>query len=180
MLKSISAIIFKYCLIFAYPTLSKNSEHFFITKECLFNIFSISFKEWEDLFKEYIYDPDKIDAFYDKRKSEKNSIAFAILLDSAVIGEIGLRHINEDSRQCELSIHLQNDAVKNKGYGTKAELLAVQYAFENLNMEYVTADILIKNKRSQHVAEKIGFVLLGEEDGFKKYRLNRKDWNKKW
>lgn len=132
------------------------------------------------LFKEYIYDPDKIDAFYDKRKSEKNSIAFAILLDSAVIGEIGLRHINEDSRQCELSIHLQNDAVKNKGYGTKAELLAVQYAFENLNMEYVTADILIKNKRSQHVAEKIGFVLLGEEDGFKKYRLNRKDWNKKW
>ena len=100
---------------------------------------------------------------------------FAIVLDGAVIGEIGLRHIDEGKKECELSIHLQNDAVKNKGYGMQAERLAIRYAFDRLGMERILADSVVKNTRSQHVLKKLGFAFLGEEEGFKKYRLERKE-----
>lgn len=126
-------------------------------------------------YQHYVYDPQKVDALFDKREEEENSMAFAVVLDGAVIGEIGLRHIDAGKKECELSIHLQNDAVKNKGYGTQAERLAIRYAFDRLGMERILADSVVKNTRSQHVLEKLGFALLGEEEGFKKYRLERKE-----
>ena len=126
--------------------------------------------------KNYVYQPEKVDALFDMRAQENGSIAFAVMLDHAVIGEVGLRHIDPDKKQCELSIHMQNDAVKNKGYGTAAEALAIQYAFDQLHMETVVADTILKNARSQHVLEKLGFRFLFEKDGFKNYALSRKEW----
>ena len=126
--------------------------------------------------KNYVYQPEKVDALFDMRAQENGSIAFAVLLDGTVIGEVGLRHIDPDKKQCELSIHMQNDAVKNKGYGTAAEALAIQYAFDQLHMETVVADTILKNARSQHVLEKLGFRFLFEKDGFKNYALSRKEW----
>lgn len=124
--------------------------------------------------KDYVYDPQKVDALFDMRNEEEGSIAFAIMLDNAVIGEVGLRHFSAENKECELTVHMQNDAVKNRGYGTQAEQLAVNYAFDVLGAESIFAESLIKNTRSQHVLEKLGFQYLGEEDGFKQYRLKRK------
>ena len=125
--------------------------------------------------KDYVYDPQKVDALFDMRNGEEGSIAFAVMLGNAVIGEAGLRHFSADTRECELSIHLQNDAVKGRGYGTQAERLAIDYAFDVLGAESVFAESLVKNERSQHVLEKLGFRYLGEDDGFRQYRLERKD-----
>lgn len=124
-------------------------------------------------YKVYQYDAQKVDALFDRRAQE-NSVAFAVMLDGCVIGEVGLRHIDADRRECELSVHLQNDSVKNKGYGTRAEQLAVAYAFDELGMEHILADSIVKNTRSQHVLEKLGFQFLCEADGFRKYRLDKK------
>ena len=129
---------------------------------------------WEHA-KNYTYDPQKTDMLFDMRSAEEGSIAFAVMLDQTVIGEAGLRHFDPDTKECELSIHLQNDAVKNLGYGTQAERLAVDYAFDVLGAESVFAESLVKNTRSQHVLEKLGFRYLGEEEGFRQYRLQRKD-----
>ena len=123
--------------------------------------------------KNYVYDPEKVDALFDRRNAEEGSIAFAIMLDGAVIGEVGLRHLSEEDKECELSIHLQNDQVKGLGYGTQAERLAVDYAFDVLGAESIVAESLEKNTRSQHILEKLGFLHQGEEDGFKRYRLER-------
>lgn len=68
---------------------------------------------------------------------------------------------------------MQNDAVKGKGYGTQAELKAIQYAFEELGMAAVNADTILKNARSQHVLEKVGFKLTREDENFKYYRITR-------
>lgn len=89
------------------------------------------------------------------------------------IGELHLKQINMANKECTLSIHLQNDTVKDKGYGTCAEQLAIQYAFDVLDMVAVNADTIIKNTRSQRVLEKVGFKLIREENGFKYYRLER-------
>ena len=68
---------------------------------------------------------------------------------------------------------MQNDAVKGKGYGTQAEHLAVKIAFDELGMTAVNADAIMKNTRSQHVLEKVGFHLVGEDGAFKYYRIER-------
>ncbi len=42
-----------------------------------------------------------------------------------------------------------------------------------LGLTAVNADTIVKNTRSQHVLEKVGFQYLKEEDGFRYYRLQR-------
>lgn len=125
-------------------------------------------------FFTYQYDPEKIDAFWAARQPKPDRREFLILADDTVVGELCLKHIDFEKKECELSIHLQNDAVKNKGYGTQAEKLAVRYAFEELGMETVLADAVLKNTRSQHVLEKVGFQFIRQDEMFKYYRYDRK------
>lgn len=125
---------------------------------------------------EYAYRPEKVDALFTMRAAEENSLAFAIMADRQVIGELGLRKIDRKDKSCELSIHLQNDSVKNKGYGTAAERLALIYAFMELKLDRVWAETLEKNKRSQRVLEKLGFLYQSTENSHQKYVLDRKDW----
>lgn len=96
---------------------------------------------------------------------------FAIMLEDKPIGELQLKRIDQEKAECTLSIHLQNDAVKGKGYGTQAVRLAVKYAFDELGMASVNADAVLKNTRSQHVLEKVGFHFTGEDEMFKYYRI---------
>ena len=49
----------------------------------------------------------------------------------------------------------------------------MQYAFEKLGMAVIHADAVLKNTRSQHVLEKVGFHLVGEDEMFKYYRMER-------
>lgn len=107
------------------------------------------------------------------QKNELSRIIFAIMLDGKPIGELQLKQIDLEKAECTLSIHMQNDAVKDKGYGTQAEQLAVKYAFDELGMVAVNADTIMKNTRSQHVLEKVGFHLIGEDGTFKYYRIER-------
>ena len=123
--------------------------------------------------KNYVYDPRKVDMLFDMRSQEEGSTAFSVMLDNAVIGEVGLRHFSTETKECELTVHLQNDSVKGLGYGTRAEQLAIDYAFDVLGAESVYAEALVKNTRSQHILEKLGFQYLGEDDGFKQYRLHK-------
>ena len=123
--------------------------------------------------RDYVYDPRKVDALFDLRGAEEGSTAFAIMLGGAVIGEVGLRRFSAETGECELSVHLQNDSVKNKGFGTQAERLAIAYAFDVLGAKSIFAEALTKNTRSRHVLEKLGFRYLGEKDGFGQYRLEK-------
>ena len=125
--------------------------------------------------KNYVYNPEKVDMLYDMRMDEEGSHLFAIMLDDKVNGEVGLRHYSDETKDCELSVHMMNDSVKGKGYGTRAEQLAVDFAFSILGAESIFAESLIKNARSQHIMEKIGFKYIGEEDGYRQYRLEKKE-----
>ena len=124
------------------------------------------------LFKPYSYEKAAVDRYFDS-KNEPSRILFAIMLEDRPIGELQLKQIDHDKKECTLSIHMQNDAVKGKGYGTQAERLAVKIAFDELGMAAVNADTVMKNTRSQHVLEKAGFRLVGEDGAFKYYRIER-------
>lgn len=120
------------------------------------------------------YDPKRVDALFDRNEAQQDRRAFAVLLGDRVIGEVSLKHIDQEEKTCELSIHLQSDTVKNKGYGTQAERLAIAYAFDTLGMDPILADTVAKNRRSQHMLEKLGFTRYGEKNGFKSYRLDKR------
>ena len=122
------------------------------------------------------YDAQKVDFLFDAQSKEENRTAFAVMLHDDVIGEVEMKHIDADHKTCELIIHMQNDSVKNKGYGTQAEMLAVHHAFSFLGMEHILADSILKNTRSRHVLEKLGFEFLYEKNGFSHYCLEKKDW----
>jgi RimJ/RimL family protein N-acetyltransferase len=108
-----------------------------------------------------------------EEKMEPSRILFAIMLSDKPIGELQLKQIDMQIGECTLSIHMQNDSVKGKGYGTQAEITAVKYAFDTLGLIAVNADTIIKNTRSQHVLEKAGFNFIKEEGFFRYYRIEK-------
>ena len=121
------------------------------------------------------YDPKRVDALFDRSEAQRDRRAFAALLGDRVIGEEALKHIDQKEKTRELSIHLQSDTAKNKGYGTQAERLAIAYAFDALGVDHILADSVEKNRRSQHVLEKLGFICYNAKNGFKLYRLDKRE-----
>lgn len=128
-----------------------------------------------DYYKTYQYNPDDVDIYWDRQRA-LHRIHLAIMQGFEPVGEIILKNINPHNRSCSLSIHLKNDSCKNKGFGTAAEILVLEYAFTVLEMETVYADAVIKNTRSQHVLEKAGFQKTYEDTTFLYYRCDKSAW----
>lgn len=127
-------------------------------------------------FHVYIYNEETADAYWQRHRN-LSRIHLAIMLNEDPIGEIILKNIDQSQKCCTLGIHMQNDSVKNKGYGTTAEILALEYAFNELGMETVLADALKTNTRSQHVLEKVGFREIGQDAEFYYYRCDKDHWS---
>ena len=125
----------------------------------------------------YVYSNERADAYFDKQIRLCREY-FAIMVNSVPVGEIILKNLDFDNRCCSLSIHLQNDSVKGKGYGTTAEILALEYAFYELGLDTVYADTVLHNHRSQRVLKKAGFVQTHSDDRFRYYRCDRDQWHK--
>ncbi len=120
-------------------------------------------------FKEYEYIQKKVDRYFEANTIPSRRL-FAILVDGQIVGECKLKSIDFDKRECSMGIHLLNDSVKGKGYGTAAERMLLQYAIEELGMVAVNADAVLKNTRSQYVMEKVGFRYIREDETFRYYR----------
>ena len=121
----------------------------------------------------YVYDEAAADAKFEDRQKRVNNRPYYIMLGEAVIGELVFKNVDAENKRCEMGICLVNDSVKNKGFGTAAERLALDYAFGELGMETVLADCLLKNTRSQHVLQKVGFRFVSEDEHMKYYRITR-------
>ena len=128
--------------------------------------------EDESQFQPYVYSEEAADRFYE-RKQVPGRLELVAVMDGRTIGHVQLKNIDEEKRKCEFGFHMQNDSVKGLGYGTQIARLALEYAFENLGVDAVYAYTLLKNTRSQHVLEKVGFQYVNEKDGFKYYRFER-------
>lgn len=142
-----------------------------------FNGFENDPAVYEDasLFHTYIYSDAAADDYWERQK-RLGRIHLAVIQNQEPIGEIILKNVDIKKKYCTLSIHLKNDSVKNKGYGTRAEILALEYVFDVLEIETVYADTILKNKRSQHVLEKVGFVKYRQDKTYCYYRCNNNSW----
>ena len=138
------------------------------------------FREYEndpDLYPEkdkvtaYTYSKEKVDQ-YIQRQVDLKRIPLAIMAGDEMVGEIIIKNI-EEHKCATLSISLKNARYKDRGFGTQAERLAIQYVFRELDIPTLYADSIQTNTRSQHVLEKVGFVLTHEDSYFKYYRIDR-------
>ena len=129
-------------------------------------------------FYEFKYDPQWADAYFD-RQMARGRVLFAVMLAGKPIGEVKLWDIDRKNRECKLGIHMQSDAVKGRGFGTRAEQLAMEYAFRELGLHRVLADAILKNTRSQHVLEKAGFRFLRQEGDFRWYCCDKRTYERK-
>ena len=122
-------------------------------------------------YKFYVYDKDNVEK-YIQRQIDKKRLPFAIMYGDEIVGELKLYDI-EEYRNATLGIAMKNEKYKDRGFGTAAERLAVEYVFNELNIPVLYADSVLTNTRSQHVLEKVGFKLIGQDESRKYYKIIR-------
>ena len=138
------------------------------------------FKEYDndpDLYLEsqpythYDFSEEKVEQ-YIQRQIDLKRIPMAIMCDGDIAGEIVIKNIHP-KQDATIGLALKNTTYKDRGIGTEAERLVIQYIFHELDIPTIYADSIQTNTRSQHVMEKVGFKLLHEDKDFKYYRIDR-------
>jgi len=131
------------------------------------------------LFENFEYDKDNIteplnigysimksdDWFEDiQNKQGKTNIRLGIfLLDNTVIGDVALQDIDWKNRSCSLGMGFARIEHRNKGYGGEAISLMLEYGFDNIGLERISAITLEQNISAQKSLEKAGFICEGRE-----------------
>ena len=112
------------------------------------------------------YSVEKSDEWFDeiqKLQGNENIRLGIFLNDGTVIGDVALQSIDNKNRSCSIGMGMAKIENRNKGYGKEAVKLILDYGFDNLGMERITADTLEINISAQKSLEKIGFILEGRE-----------------
>ena len=96
-------------------------------------------------------------------RDDASSPWFAICLrcDSKHIGNIKLGPIDWIHRKADVSLFIGDKSCWGKGYGEESIRLIMSWAFNDLNLEKLTAGIYSANLASRRTFEKCGFLLEG-------------------
>ena len=93
---------------------------------------------------------------------KENSYDFSIVLnDDTVIGNIGLMRADLVSGKATLGIFIGDESNRNKGYGTEAMKLLVDYGFNILGLHNIDLNVFEFNKQAIKAYEKVGFKEYG-------------------
>jgi len=119
----------------------------------------------------YVYDKETANRYIERQNALKRKF-FAIMHGDEIVGELIIKNI-EEHKCATMGIAMKNTHYKDRGFGTKAECLAVQYVFNELDIPVLYADTILSNTRSQHVLEKVGFRFIEEQGDFRYYCIER-------
>jgi len=143
----------------------------------MYSSFFIEYENDPDLclpgqaYVHYEYSEEKVSK-YVQRLRDLNRIPLAVLYEDEIVGEIIIKNIAEH-QSATLGLAMKNARYKDRGFGTKAEQLVIQYVFNELDIPVLYADTILSNTRSQHVLEKVGFQFIKEEGDFRYYQIER-------
>ena len=137
-----------------------------------------------------IMEADEHEWFKNIHKRKPQDVVLAIVVEGVFIGSIGLHGINMKDRVASTGTLIGDKQYQNKGYGTEAKMLLLDYAFNTLNLRKVCSDVFCSNGRSLKYAEKCGYKQEGrlKEQAYKngKYidivllAVFKKDWLSLW
>lgn len=92
---------------------------------------------------------------------EEANFVIVNLSNDEIIGTIGLLNINHLSRTATLGIFIGEKLSRNKGYGTEAIRLLLEYGFNYLNLNNIKLDLMEFNERALACYKKCGFKEYG-------------------
>ena len=101
--------------------------------------------------------------FYDQAVVASDSVNFAIYdrARGVAIGTTGLREINHAQGTATFGIFIGDKTCWNRGFGTEATRLTLDYAFHLLGLHNVLLAVFSTNPRGQRAYEKAGFREIG-------------------
>lgn len=90
--------------------------------------------------------------------------AFAIvdIQTDKLIGNCSLFNIEKLNRKAELGIIIGDKSYWNRGYGTEATQLLLDYGFNILNLHNIMLEVFSFNKRAIASYQKVGFKFIGK------------------
>ena len=100
-----------------------------------------------------------------RRNLDKTGRQLIIEIDHAPIGEMNYR--SPDGRTAEIGIKICDVSRQDQGAGKILLSLLIAALFRDLGFEKIVLDTNLKNKRAQHVYERLGFT---------KLRVNENAW----
>jgi RimJ/RimL family protein N-acetyltransferase len=80
-----------------------------------------------------------------------------------LLGDCGLEGIDNLNQTADVSIYIGNKKHWNKGYGTEALSLLLDYGFKALNLHNISLKVVSFNERAIRSYEKIGFKVIGKQ-----------------
>ena len=81
--------------------------------------------------------------------------------DDAHVGNIGMSGFSTVNRRMELGIMIGDPSARGQGLGREACSLAVEHAFDHLNLHKVTAGTVVENAGMTKVFQTLGFTIEG-------------------
>ena len=81
--------------------------------------------------------------------------------EDTLIGNCGLHKVNHYDRHAECGIFIGDKRYWNRGYGTEALTLLIDFAFSVLNLRNVLLEVFDYNQRAMKCYEKVGFKEIG-------------------
>jgi RimJ/RimL family protein N-acetyltransferase len=109
---------------------------------------------------------EKAEEWFEQIKKEQGNthVRLGIFLNNGIIiGDIALQDINYKNRSCSIGMGMSKLEYRNKGYGKEAVKILLDYGFNNMGLERITANTLEINIPAQKSLERIGFKLEGKE-----------------
>ena len=80
-----------------------------------------------------------------------------------LIGNCGYANIDHINQTAEVGIFIGNKDYWNKGYGTEALKLLLDYGFKALNLHNVFLSVYSFNEQAKKCYEKVGFKIIGKK-----------------
>jgi diamine N-acetyltransferase len=129
-----------------------------------------------------------IAGMYDQHPAEQAKFAVCLSETDECVGLCGLEYVDLINRVAESGSRFHNPAFRNRGYGTEAKHLVLEYAFHWLHLERIFASVFEPNTRSVAALVKQGYKPAGrlKYEGFKNgrycdalfFELTEDDWQK--
>jgi RimJ/RimL family protein N-acetyltransferase len=133
---------------------------------------SIFMREFDEMLAD-----ENIQEWYEKSIHDVDQVDFSIvnMKSGQLVGACTLTNIDGRNSTAEARLFIGESQFWNKGYGSEALILLLDYAFNVLNLHNVCLHVNSINKNAIHVYEKLGFKLVGKLRERRTYLRNRYD-----
>lgn len=101
--------------------------------------------------------------WYKGIQKDENQIIFSIVHNRSreLLGQCGLRDIDQANKKAELWIYLGNSKSRGRGVGTEAVINLLDYAFNMLALNKTYLYVLDFNIKARHFYQRLGFIQEG-------------------